>query len=229
MEFKPVNHVLVILFSLSLCIFLLAPFLSRSTTVHYTTWVTLGIFFSLICLTFLLQKRLRQSFFSWVFLAYSMSLYLMGTIWYSLESMLSPTILPWVGLYCVVTGLVSWAILYRIGPPSHPRTLSLIQWAIQCLSMTMMTMSSYNTKASIMATIFLLLVSALPVRSICTWIAKLERSFRQSKRVFLSEFEVQHQSERETRLALEQLRRLVRINWAIIDMSLVFQALSGKS
>jgi len=221
LEFHAVNLVLVFLFFFGLSLFLLAPYLSRSTMVHYTTWVTLGICFSLVCLTFLLQKRFRQSLFSWVFLAYSMSFYLMSTTLYRLDSILSPTILPWFGLYCVVTGLISWAVLYRIGPPSHPRTLSLIQWAIQGVSLLLMSMSSYNTRASIITTIIILLVCSLPVRSICTWTVRLRKSFRQSKRVFLSEFELQHQTERETRLALEQLRRHCQDNhreaWRIMS------------
>jgi len=221
LEFQAVNLVLVFLFLTSLSVFLLAPFLSRSTMIHYTTWVTLGICFSLVCLTFLLQKRFRQSFFSWVFLAYSMSFYLMSTTLYSLDNLLSPTILPWFGLYSVVTGVISWAVLYRIGPPSHPRTLSLMQWAIQGVSLILMIMSSYNTRASIMATILILLIYALPKSRIWTWTAKLREYFRQSKPVFLSEFELQHQTERETRLALEQLRRHCRENhreaWRIMS------------
>ena len=140
----------------------MAPFLARSTLVHYTTWVTLGISFSLVFLTYLMQKRLRHSFFSWVFLAYILSLYMMTTSWYNITTLLSTSTLPWLLAYCLVTGLVSWATLYRLGPPSHPRTIHLIQWTLQGFSLIMLVMSSYNTMVSICIASILLLWSVVP-------------------------------------------------------------------
>ena len=204
LQYHNYNLLLVFLSLTGLILFLLAPFLSRSTLAHYTVWASLGIFFSFLCLTFLLQKRFRQSFFSWVFLAYTLSLYLMSSTLYSI----SPTTLPWVGGYCLVTGIISCAVLYRIGPPSHPRTLSLIQWAIQAASLVMVAMSSYNTMASITVTMsIVMLSSAVPVRSLCSWVDSLGRISRRVRTEFITQAQVQEQSHRETRLALDQLRR----------------------
>jgi len=207
LQYQTVNFLLVFLTMFSITMFLLAPFLSRSTTVHYTAWITMGIFFSLVCLTFLLQKRFRQSFFSWVFLAYSLSIYLMSNTLYSLNTMLSPTTLPWFVGYCLVTALVSWAALYRLGPPSHPRTLALIQWSVQGLSLVTMALSSYNTKASIAAALVLLLGYALPFGTLLSYLPRVRISFRRPKRQLLTEAQLMEQSDGETRLALERLRR----------------------
>jgi len=207
LQFQNINLVLVFLSLTGLTLFLLAPFLSRSTLAHYTVWASMGILFSFLCLTFLLQKRFRQSFFSWVFLAYTMSLYLMSSTLYSMKSFLSPTTLPWVAGYCAVTGIISCAVLYRIGPPSHPRTLSLIQWAIQAVSLVLVAMSSYNTRASITVTILVLLSSAIPVRTVCSWVESMARISRRVRTEFITEAQMQEQTQRETRLALEQLRR----------------------
>ena len=173
LEYQSINSLLVFLFVTGLTLFLLAPFLSRSTTVHYTAWITFGIFFSLVCLTYLLQKRFRQSFFSWVFIAYSLSFYLMSNTLYSLNTMLSTTSLPWVLGYCLVTGLISWAALYRLGPPSHPRTLSLIQWTLQGLSLILMAMSSYNTRAAITIASSFLLFYMVPYGTLYGFLSKV--------------------------------------------------------
>jgi len=223
LEYTAVNPLLVLLFLASFTMFFLAPFLCRNTIVHYSTWVTFCIFFSFIGITFLLQKRFRQSFFSWVFLAYSLSFFMMRTCLGNLEVILSPNIFPWVFCYCLVTGLVSGAVLYRIGPPAHPRTLSLIQWFIQGVSLILMSMSSYNTKASIIITILVFIISILPVKNIHFWqlLRKLDKSVRRQKVTFLTEAELKQYTETETRLALEQLRRDCQKNhrraWKILS------------
>jgi len=220
LEYQNINLLLVSLFLTGLTLFLLAPFLSRSTMVHYTTWVTLGIFFSLVCLTYIMQKRFRQSFFSWVFIAYSLSFYLMSSTLYSLNTMLSTTSLPWVLGYCLVTGLVSWAALYRLGPPSHPRTLSLIQWTLQGFSFILMAMSSYNTKATIIIASCFLIFSMVPYGTLYVFLSKVRWMLFRPKRLVLTGSQFQEQSARETRLALEQLRRHCQNNeetaWSLV-------------
>eukprot|EP00092_Neocalanus_flemingeri_P030307 GFUD01032900.1.p1 GENE.GFUD01032900.1~~GFUD01032900.1.p1 ORF type:complete len:447 (+),score=91.06 GFUD01032900.1:344-1684(+) len=224
LEYLAVNLVLVVFTLGSLSMFFLAPFLSRNTVVHYTAWVTLGISFSLVFLTFLLQKRFRQSFFSWVFLAYTLSLYLMTTSWYNLTTLLSSSTYPWLLGYCVVTGLFSWASLYRMGPPSHPRTLSLIQWTLQGVSLVLLILSSYNTLASSSMAATLLLVSVVPsgmIFSVLSSIMRLKFMRPKPKRQLLSVGQAQEQSDRETRLALEQLRRYCqspeRNTWGLVS------------
>jgi len=224
LEYTAVNPLLVFIFLASLVMFFLAPFLCRNTLVHYTTWVTFCIFFSFIGITFLLQKRFRQSFFSWVFLAYSLSFFLMSRCLDNLEVILSPNILPWIICYCLVTGLVAGAVLYRIGPPAHSRTLSLIQWFIQGVSLILMSMSSYNTKASIIIAILIFIISILPAKNMHFWqiLRKLDRSVvRRQKVAFMTEAELKQCTEVETRLALEQLRRDCKKNhrkaWKILS------------
>jgi len=207
LEYLTLNQALLICSLTSLILFHLAPCLARSTMLHYTAWVTLSITFSLVIMTYLLQKRFRQSLFSWIFLAYTFSLYTMTTSWCNITSLLSTSTWPWLLGYCIITGLVSCATLYRLGPPSHPRTLYLIQWTLQGFSLILFMMSSYNTIASTLVVVVLFLWSLVPrgtIFSILTFPAKV--LFRPKKRL-LTEKEVQEQSARETHLALEQLRR----------------------
>ena len=46
--------------------------------------------------------------------------------------------------YILLAGSISAAFLYRLGPPSHPRTLDLLQWTLQFLGLTLITLSSHH-------------------------------------------------------------------------------------
>ena len=46
--------------------------------------------------------------------------------------------------YVLLAGLVSFAIIYRMGPPANPRTLNLIQWSMQAIGLLMVVLSSYH-------------------------------------------------------------------------------------
>ena len=45
--------------------------------------------------------------------------------------------------YTLGAGLVSFGVIYRLGPPSNPRTLNLIQWAMQLAGLATIVLSSY--------------------------------------------------------------------------------------
>ena len=45
--------------------------------------------------------------------------------------------------YVLGAGVVSFAVIYRLGPPSNPRTLNLIQWAMQLAGLATIVLSSY--------------------------------------------------------------------------------------
>ena len=64
--------------------------------------------------------------------------------------------------YVLVTGIISFAAVYRMGPPSNPRTINLIQWAMQLVSLVMVVMSSYHKPASLLLSLTLLTWAAIP-------------------------------------------------------------------
>ena len=53
----------------------------------------------------------------------------------------------WVIAYVLGAGVVSFAVIYRLGPPSNPRTLNLIQWAMQLAGLATVVLSSYHQVA----------------------------------------------------------------------------------
>ena len=50
----------------------------------------------------------------------------------------------WVLGYVLLAGSISAALLYRLGPPSHPRTLDLLQWTLQFLGLALIALSSHH-------------------------------------------------------------------------------------
>ena len=60
----------------------------------------------------------------------------------------------WVIAYVLGAGVVSFAVIYRLGPPSNPRTLNLIQWAMQLAGLATIVLSSYYQVERPMRTFF---------------------------------------------------------------------------
>ena len=46
--------------------------------------------------------------------------------------------------YVTIAGLISFAVLYRLGPVENPRTLDLIQWSIQLVALALVYFSFYQ-------------------------------------------------------------------------------------
>jgi len=180
LEYLDVNVLMALMSLISIILFLNADHISRSTTVHYTTAVSVGISFSLLILVFILQRKLKQSIFSWFFILYATSVYVMQSTVMNIYQF-SSTAGPWILGYCCVTGVLSWAAVYRIGFPSHPRTLSLIQWSLQGFSLFMLAFSSYYTFASVNAACLLLLQSFRPQDHLLKYMPTLGKQFRKTK------------------------------------------------
>ena len=145
-----------------LVLFFMAPKLCRNTFFHYTTGISLGLLMSIVILTYLLQRRFKQSLFSWVGLAYSLSVYLMTRTWFNIKEYLTEQYFHLVVGYVMVAGLLSFAFIYRMGPPSDHRTLNLITWSMQFVSLVMIFLSSYNQHASVAVIILVTSWAAIP-------------------------------------------------------------------
>lgn len=61
--------------------------------------------------------------------------------------------LPYLGVYFLIGGAVSFAVCYYKGPVTNPRLLDLIKWLIQLLAVLLIYNSSYIPELSV--TIFI--------------------------------------------------------------------------
>ena len=88
-EFRHVNYYLVCTTLFGLGLFYWAPVLCRSTTVHYTTVISLGASLSLLLLVYFAQSRVRNTVgIGGLFFTYMGSLYGVTSGWYNLPSLL---------------------------------------------------------------------------------------------------------------------------------------------
>ena len=66
LHWKHVNYLFLLATLAGLILFCMAPTLCRNTFFHYTTGIGVGLLLSVLLLTFLVQRKLKQSLFSWV-------------------------------------------------------------------------------------------------------------------------------------------------------------------
>lgn len=207
LQVRRVDFYLVLITMAGLAVFFLAPKLARSSLVFYSTGVSLGVLLSLMIAIYFIQKRLGYSPWSWVGLLYSLALYLMTNTWRYWSDLWTDQYLPWVTGYILMSGLLSWAWLYRQGHDPHPRTLNLVTWGLHLSGLGLVVFSSYQMQASLALVLALLVWAIVPdwVKSRCNTQVR-KRLFAKNIKL-LSEAEYQAQSNVETRKALQELRR----------------------
>ena len=66
--------------------------------------------------------------------------------------------------YVLAAGLISFAVIYRMGPPSDHRTLNLITWSMQLVAVVMVFLSSYHQTASTALILLIVTWAAIPAR-----------------------------------------------------------------
>ena len=164
LQWRHVNYGMVCFTFAGLLMFFMAPRLCRNTFFHYTIGISVGLLMSVVILTYLLQRKVKQSVFSWVGLVYSLSVYLMTRTWFNIKEYLTEQYFHLVVGYVVLAGFLSFAAIYRMGPPSDQRTLNLITWSMQFVSLVMIYLSSYNQHASLALIILIVSWAAIPAR-----------------------------------------------------------------
>ena len=162
LQWKHVNYMMLSITIAGLTMFMMAPKLCRNTFFHYTTGISVGLLLSLVIMTYLLQRRVKQSLFSWVGVVYSFSLYLMTKTWYNIKEYLTEQYFHLVVGYVLIAGLISFGVIYRMGPPSDHRTLNLITWSMQLVALVMIFVSSYHQTASTALIIMIVSWAAIP-------------------------------------------------------------------
>ncbi len=66
--------------------------------------------------------------------------------------------------YVLMATVISFAVLYRMGPISNPRTFNLIQWSMQLVGLAMVYFSTQMWELSLCVCLLVLLSYALPSR-----------------------------------------------------------------
>ncbi|XP_060593041.1 nuclear envelope integral membrane protein 1-like isoform X2 [Ruditapes philippinarum] len=189
-----------------------------NTALHYSTGVSVGVIASVLILVFiisrLLPSRLKNLGYLLMFFGGSASLWILTTFTSILNNPMADTVVEnwqYVLGYIVTAGVLSFAIVYRYGPVTDERSLSLIQWFLQLLGLVLVYNSTQIREVSIALIIILLTIYNFPRRLILN-----ERSKNWWYRLFppkiklLTEDEYIIQGNIETKRELDKLREYCR-------------------
>merc|ERR1712227_195215 len=97
-----------------------------------------------------------------------------------------------------------------MGPPSDHRTLNLITWFMQLVSLIMVFLSSYHQTASTALILVVVTWASIPAKLKSGVNTQIRKRFFKPKVKLLSEEEYNNQAHIETKKALEELKSFVR-------------------
>lgn len=138
----------IVLFA-GLFIFLSAVDLSQNTLFYYITGVSIGIFASFLVLLYFLGKLLpkRKMMYGALIGGYAVGIYLVQFLWENLQ-LIMVSYQTYVFWYVLITGLISFVVCYRFGPPKNQRSRNLIKWGLQLAAVVMIFFSSHFEEAT---------------------------------------------------------------------------------
>ncbi|KAH6922128.1 hypothetical protein HPB50_009668 [Hyalomma asiaticum] len=204
---REANYWRLLQFVVSVLMFFSVPSLCRNVLVFYSCGITVGVLASLLVVVFVLSRLLprRSACYTVLCFGWSLVLYLLQLLWSNVYQVLADYKNVLAG-YIGFTALLSFAVCYRVGPPTNPRTLDLIQWSLQLLALAGVITSSELREVTCAMVLAMLVAYNFPTR----WKAKLRTWWRtrvcRPKVKLLTEEEYILQGDVETRKALEALR-----------------------
>ncbi|XP_041371495.1 nuclear envelope integral membrane protein 1-like [Gigantopelta aegis] len=146
-------------------IFFCADSWSRNTALHYTTGVSVGILASVLIALFVISRFLPQTVRRLTYLigmiGGSVFLYCIKFIQTELQVILKDYWQYVVG-YIVVFGFISFAVVYKFGPVTNPRTLDLVRWILQGTALCLVYSGTQLPEASVAIIIVMLSVHNFP-------------------------------------------------------------------
>ncbi|XP_052804819.1 nuclear envelope integral membrane protein 1-like isoform X3 [Mya arenaria] len=150
-------------------IFFSAKAWSHNTMLHYGSGVSIGVLASLLILVFILSKilpgRLKNLIYFMFFLSASASVYFINQFANYMSNPITGTLAEnwqYIVGYILLSGLISFALVYRYGPVENERTMSLIQWFLQGVGLALVYNSTQLTEVSCALVIILLAVYNFP-------------------------------------------------------------------
>lgn len=204
---REANYWRLLQFVASVLMFFGVPSLCRNVLVFYACGVAVGVMASLLVVVFVVGRLLprRSAFYTVLCFGWSLVLYLLQLMWSNVYQVLAGYRNVLAG-YIAFTALLSFAVCYRVGPPTNPRTLDLIQWSLQLAALVGVITSSELHEPTCATALAMLVAYNLPAK----WTAKLRTWWRtrvcRPKVKLLTEEEYILQGDVETRKALDALR-----------------------
>lgn len=192
-------------------LFFLAPNLCQNIALQYSTGTALGVVASLLILIYIISRMVpgkKAGAFAFLAFGWSTVAYMLSMVW---GSLLDTMVNHWQSVlaYVVVSGLISFAYCYWRGPVTSPRSLTIMQWTIQLVAVTMLYFS-FQCELLALPTIALVLSVYNCPKFVIDWLRFKKYLWFPPKRRLLSLQEYKKQGEVETAKALEELREFCK-------------------
>lgn len=197
----------VLLLCVGLFVFFSAPNLSENALFYYLSGVLVGISASFLIVVYLVSKLIprKPMMYGAMIGGWGLSFYF-GQMVYENIRVILVTHQMYVFWYVFISGVVSFVICYRMGPPKNERSKNLIKWGLQTAAMLLIFYSSHFQEATVGINILIGLIYHFPVQYIAKGKTYWRRRFPPKPRL-LTEEEFNEQGARETAKALQELRQ----------------------
>ncbi|XP_069790758.1 nuclear envelope integral membrane protein 1a-like isoform X2 [Narcine bancroftii] len=210
---------LIILFVTGMILFVFARSICRSSLFYYSGGVVLGIFATLVFILLICRRLIQTRTFLLLMIGSgSISLLVMYLSFLNLSHYRK-----YFFGYIFVLGFLSFAICYSHGPLSDERSINLLSWSLQLAALLMLYLGLTFNQCAYTVIVILLCANNLhhPVNLICYICRKIKQFIKKPQVHFISEEEYGEQTEKETKKALEELRRYCRSHefpaWEIVS------------
>lgn len=154
-------------FCVGVAVFFLAPAVCRNAAAFYACGTGLGVLAFLLIAVFLASRLLPRRVAGYAVLAFGWTVVLswLDSLWSNAHDVLANYLHLVVG-YVVASALISFAVCYRFGPPSNPRTVDLIQWSLQLAGVACVYLSS--DRREVMTAVVVLMLTLYVLPSLCS-------------------------------------------------------------
>lgn len=176
--------------------------LSGNSLFFYICGVSFGVGASFLILVYFISKILPRKalMYGSLVCGWTLVFYFGQMMWQNFQ-MLAQTYSDYLLYYCLFTGIVSFIICYRYGPPTDQRSKNLIKWGLQSSASFAIWQSTDLKEGALVVCLLLITIYYAPK---CT--PKIRWPTSKKKR-FISVAEFEQQGRIETEKALEELKR----------------------
>lgn len=189
---------------LGVLLLLVSGRLSENSLFFYICGVSFGVAASFLILVYFVSKVFPRKalMYGTLVCGWTLVFYFGQMVWQNLQ-MLAQTYGEYLTYYCLFTGVVSFVICYRYGPPTDRRSKNLIKWGLQAMALVAIWCSTCLKEAAVVGSLLLLAVYYSPKCSVGSW-----RLWPRSKKPrLISVEEYERQGAIETAKALDDLKR----------------------
>ncbi|TKC50702.1 hypothetical protein EI555_001043, partial [Monodon monoceros] len=210
-----VDFKLFLVFVAGIFLFFYAKTLSQSPVFFYSSGTVLGILMTLVFVLLLVKKFIPKYSTFWALMVgcWFASVYIVWQLMEELKWLWCQNRIYILG-YVLIVGCLSFTVCYKHGPLVEKRSVTLLAWALQLLSL-LLVYAGVAIPQFAYAVMLLTLSSKIlhyPLRALAYVRWKMKKWFTSEKPVvkFLTEDEYREQADAATTHALEDLRQACR-------------------